>query len=89
VSTINIGNSSFTVNNLPPIFSNAAPTPILQIQVLTFPNTEFENLTPPSLAGLATGLNVSVEGLLFNTILSAGSPTMACNKVRGRPITGM
>jgi hypothetical protein len=89
VFTINLGNASFTVNNLPSIFPNAAPTPILQIQVLTSSNTEFETLTPPSLAGLAAGLNVSVEGLLFNTIISSGSPTMVGNKVRGRPVTGM
>jgi hypothetical protein len=88
VSAINLGNASFTVNNLPPIFPNALPTPILQIQVLTSSTTEFENLTPPSLMGLANGNNVSVEGLLFNTILSSGFPTMEGNKVRRRPVTG-
>jgi hypothetical protein len=89
VFAINIGNASFTVNNLPSLFTSAAPTPIFNIQVLTSASTEFENLTPPSLAGLAAGLNVSVEGLLFNTIISSGSPTMVGNKVRGRPISGM
>jgi len=88
VFMINIPNASFTVNNLPPIFPNALPTPINEIQVLTSSTTEFENLTPASLAGLAAGNNVSVEGLLFNTILSTGFPTMEDNKVRGRPVTG-
>ena len=82
VFTINIMNASFTVNNLPPIFTNALPTPILQIQVLTSANTEFENITFANLAPLT---NVSVEGLLFNTIVSNGFPTMVGNKVRGRP----
>jgi hypothetical protein len=84
-----IGAPSFTLVALPSLFTTASPVAINQILAQTSSQTIFFNLTPPSLAGLAPNSNVSVKGLLFNTINTAGSPTLVTEKVRGRDVNGL
>ena len=84
-----VGATNFTVVGLPSLFTTASPVAINQILAQTSSQTMFFNLTPPSLAGLATNDNVSVKGLLFNTINTAGSPTLVTEKVRGRNMNGL
>jgi hypothetical protein len=86
VSLINLGAANFTLNNLPSLFTTATPTPITQIVAQTSTQTNFENLTPNALTGLAGGSRVSVEGWLFNTPAGSSPATIAARKVRGRSI---
>jgi hypothetical protein len=81
VGQINQGAGSFTLTNLPPLFTSS-------ITVQTTSQTQFEDLTPNSFAGLATGNNISVEGWLFNTPAPATPVTMAARKVHGRSSSG-
>lgn len=84
-----VGATNFTLVNLPSLFTTASPVAINQILAQTSSQTVFFNLTPPSLAGLAPNSNVSVKGLLFNTINTVGSPTLVTEKVRGRDVNGL
>ena len=86
VFTINLGAASFTINGLPPFFTNAVPNPITQITEQTSSQTTFENLTTSDLTSLAAGNQVSVEGWLFNTPSAVAPATMVVFKVRGRSI---
>lgn len=76
-----VSGGGFTLNNLPGLFTAAAPAPITQVQALTAPQTEYENVS--GVAALSVGDTVSVEGLLFNT---TGSPAvvLVVDKVRKR-----
>jgi hypothetical protein len=87
VSGINLGASNFTVNGLPGVYTNAAPTPINQILVQTTTQTSFSNLTVNGLTGLSAGNRVSAEGWLFKTTGSPNPATVAGLNVRGRPLS--
>jgi hypothetical protein len=89
VGTINIGGANFTVVGLSSLFTTASPNAINQIVVQTSSQTEFFNLSPLSLAGLAAGNNLSVKGLLFNTFNTVGNPTLVAEKIRGRDVNGL
>jgi len=70
--------NNFTVTSLPSLF--ATPTPgIAEIQVETFPETEFENV--PAVGSFNTSDTVSLRGLLFR---ASASPILAAKKVRKR-----
>jgi hypothetical protein len=82
VASVSGGN--FTVNNLPPLFAAATPTPINQIQVNTSSKTEFEGVS--GTGSLTAGATVSVEGLLFNTTSNPANPVpvLIAERVRKR-----
>lgn len=69
--------SSFTVNNLPGLFTSAG---INQIQVQTSSQTEFEGVA--GVSGLAASNTVSLRGLLFKLI--SGTPVLVAEKIRKR-----
>ncbi len=69
--------SSFTVNNLPGLFTSAG---INQIQVQTSTQTEFEGVA--GVTGLAASNTVSLRGLLFKQI--SGIPILVAEKIRKR-----
>lgn len=75
---LSISGANFVLTNLPALFTTANP-PITQMEVMTFSETEFEDVS--GLSALASGNTVSVSGLLFNT---AGTPTVVAEKVRKR-----
>jgi hypothetical protein len=79
-----VSDSNFTVNNLPPLFAAATPTPITQIQVNTSSKTEFEGVS--GAGSLTAGATVSVEGLLFNTTSNPANPVpvLVAERVRKR-----
>jgi hypothetical protein len=89
VGTINIGGANFTLVGLSSLFTTASPNAINQILVQTSSQTQFFNLSPLSVAGLAAGNNLSVKGLLFNTFRTVGNPTLVAEKVRGRTVNGL
>ncbi|HXW57455.1 MAG TPA: DUF5666 domain-containing protein [Candidatus Cybelea sp.] len=70
--------STFTLNGLPPLFTNATPA-ITQIDVETVAGTDFENLT--GVGALSSGDTVSAGGLLFNT---ASGPLLVAERVLER-----
>jgi len=83
------GGTTFVLSPLPSLFQTALPTNILSLHVDTTAQTNFENLSPNSIAGVTLGENVSVGGWLFNT--GGGVPntaTIAVDAVRGQPIPG-
>jgi hypothetical protein len=82
------GGSTFVLNPLPSLFQTALPTNILSLQVDTTAQTNYENLTPDTLAGVFLGNNVSVGGFLFNTQPSPGTFAIAVDAVRGQPLPG-
>jgi hypothetical protein len=83
VSLIDQGTSTFSITDLPVLFTTLTPTSITQITAQTSSTTFFEDLNLDALAGLAAGQPVAVNGLLFNTILSTGYPTLDALTVRG------
>lgn len=89
VSTAPIpGGSTFVLNPLPSLYQTALPTNILSLQVDTTAQTNYENLTPDTIAGVLQGGNVSVGGFLFNTQPSPGTFAIAVDAVRGQPLPG-
>lgn len=83
-----VGGTSFVLNPLPSLFQTALPTNITSLKVGTTAQTNFENLTPDTIAGVTLGENVSVGGFLFNTQPAPGTFTIAVDAVRGQPIPG-
>ena len=83
-TVLSVSGSNFTVNNLPPRFAAATPTPITQIQVNTSSKTEFEGVS--GAGSLTAGATVSVEGLLFNTTSNPLNPVpvLVAERVRKR-----
>ena len=75
VGSINSGTGSFTLTNLSPLFTGAAP-PVTTITVQMLTGMDFENF--PNQTSLAVGNTVSVKGLLFNT---PGAPTLVTRTV--------
>lgn len=84
VGIINITNANFTLGSLPSLFTDAAPTNIQTLTVDTSATTQFVNITPAGVNGLATQVPVSVKGLVFNTIATIGSPSVAATIVYQR-----
>jgi hypothetical protein len=84
VGAINVGNASFALGTLPSLFTTALPTNITSLNVNTFSVTQFLNLTPAGLGGLAAQNPVSVKGLIFNTITAIGQPSVVPTVVVGR-----
>lgn len=84
VGVINVGNGSFSLGSLPSLFTNAAPVNISTLTVDTSASTQFLNLTPAGIGGLASQNPVSVKGLVFNTINDIGQPSVAATVVVGR-----
>ncbi|HTP45091.1 MAG TPA: hypothetical protein VMJ13_11020, partial [Candidatus Acidoferrum sp.] len=84
VGVINAGNASFALGSLPSLFTTAAPTNISSLNVDTSASTQFLNLTPAGIGGLASQNPVSVKGLVFNTITDIGSPSVVATVVVGR-----
>jgi len=79
VGQIDSGNGTFTLTKLSPLFTGPTPpmngvTPINTITVQMLPLMEFGDF--PGQTSLAAGDNVSVKGLLFNTISATGTPTL-------------
>jgi Domain of unknown function (DUF5666) len=70
--------STFTLNGLPPLFTDATPA-ITQVDVETVTGTDFENLT--GVSALTSGDTVSVGGLLFNT---SSAPLLVAERVMQR-----
>jgi hypothetical protein len=83
-----VGGTSFVLNPLPSLFQTALPTNITSLKVETTAQTNFENLTPDTIAGVTLGENVSVGGFLFNTQPAPGTFAIAVDAVRGQPIPG-
>jgi uncharacterized protein DUF4382 len=83
-----VGGTSFVLSPLPSLFQTALPTNITSLKVETTAHTNFENLTPDTIAGVTLGENVSVGGFLFNTQPAPGTFTIAVDAVRGQPIPG-
>ena len=75
VGSINSGTGTFTMTNLSPLFTGAAP-PVATITVQMLAGMDFENF--PNQTSLAVGNTVSVKGLLFNT---SGAPTLVTRTV--------
>src|SRR5467141_2328994 len=75
VGSINSGTGTFTLTNLSPLFTGAAP-PVATITVQMLAGMDFENF--PNQTSLAVGNTVSVKGLLFNT---SGAPTLVTRTV--------
>ncbi len=84
VGAINVGQGTFGLGSLPSLFTTALPTNITSLNVNTFSVTQFLNLTPAGVGGLAAQNPVSVKGLIFNTILSIGQPSVVATVVVGR-----
>jgi Domain of unknown function (DUF4382) len=89
VGTINVGNSSFALGSLPSLFTTALPVNITSLNVNTFSVTQFLNLTPAGIGGLAAQNPVSVKGLIFNTITAIGQPSVVATVVVGRNPTAL
>ncbi len=89
VGTINAGNASFTLGSLPSLFTNAAPVNITVLNVDTSASTQFLNLTPAGIGGLASQNPVSVKGLVFNTIGDLGEPSVVATVVVGRNVNAL
>lgn len=83
VYLVDQGTLTFSMTDLPALFTTLTPTDITQIIAQTSTTTFFETLNLDSLAGLAAGQPVAVGGMLFNTIGSAGYPTIDALTVRG------
>jgi hypothetical protein len=83
VFLVDQGTLTFTMTDLPVLFTTLTPASIVQITAQTTSTTFFETLNLDSLAGLAAGQPVAVGGLLFNTIVSTGYPTIDALTVRG------
>jgi hypothetical protein len=83
-----VGGSTFVLSPLPSLFQTALPTNITSLKVDTTAQTNFENLTPDTIAGVLLGENVSVGGFLFNTQPVPGTFTIAVDAVRGQPLPG-
>ena len=84
VGVINVGQGTFALASLPSLFTTALPTNITSLNVNTFASTNFLNLTPAGVGGLVAQNPVSVKGLIFNTILAIGQPSVASTVVVGR-----
>ncbi len=84
VGAINVGQGTFGLGSLPSLFTTALPTNISSLNVNTFASTQFLNLTPAGVGGLAAQNPVSVKGLIFNTIVAIGQPSVAATVVVGR-----
>ncbi|MGH2361176.1 MAG: DUF5666 domain-containing protein [bacterium] len=69
---------NFTVSDLTSLFTNAVP-PITQIDVMTTPQTKFEDVSDAT--GLKVGDVVSLRGLLFKT---AANPLLVADSVYKR-----
>jgi hypothetical protein len=83
-----VGGNSFVLSPLPSLFQTALPTNITSLKVETTAQTNIENLTPDTIAGVTLGENVSVGGFLFNTQPAPGTFAIAVDAVRGQPIPG-
>jgi uncharacterized protein DUF5666 len=83
------GMGAFTIQSLPSYLQFALPKNILSISCDLTTQTQFDQLSPNSSAGIITGNNVSVAGFLFpqpNAVPFV--PTLATQKVRGQPLPG-
>ncbi|HYM13466.1 MAG TPA: hypothetical protein VEU62_22190, partial [Bryobacterales bacterium] len=83
------GIGAFTIQSLPSYLQFALPKNILSISCDLTTQTQFDQLSPNSSAGIITGNNVSVAGFLFpqpNAVPFV--PTLATQKVRGQPLPG-
>jgi hypothetical protein len=91
VATVNPGALSFTINTFPNFFLPPGPAALpptfapVPITVDTTTQTNFQNLTPPSIAGITVNNVVSVGGWLFSTPTTAAKTTIAAKGVLGRP----
>src|SRR4029077_13970686 len=83
-----LGGSSFVLNPLPSLYQTALPINILSLQAETTAQTNFENLTPDTIAGVTLGEIVSVAVFLFTPHPAPGAFTIAVAAVRGQPIPG-
>ena len=83
VGTINSGNGSFTLVTLPSLFTYLSPTSIQSFDVDTTAQTQFSSLNEDSISGLSAGTQVSVKGLVFNTVISLGAPSIVASEVVG------
>lgn len=86
ITATNLSQSSFTIATFPNFFapwsnSNWAPT---QITVDATSQTNYENLSPDSFAGLSANSLVSVRGWLFSTPSGATPSTQVAETVVGR-----
>ena len=77
VGTVN-SDGSFTLTNLSPLFTGAAP-PVTSINVVTLSDLFFEDFTGSGSGSVTTGSTVSVKGLLFNT---PTTPTLVTRTLR-------
>ncbi len=75
VGGINSANGTFTLTNLSPLFTGAAP-PVTTITVQMLSAMDFEDF--PNQTSLAVANTVSVKGLLFNT---PGTPTLVTRTI--------
>lgn len=83
------GTGAFTIDSLPSYLQLAQPTNIFSINCNLTSQTQFDQLTPDSSAGIITGNNVSVAGFLFPQPRAVPFvPTLATQKVRGQPLPG-
>jgi Domain of unknown function (DUF4382)/Domain of unknown function (DUF5666) len=83
VYIVDQGTLTFSMTDLPVLFTTLTPNNITQIIAQTSTTSLFEDLNLDSLAGLAAGQQVAVGGMLFNTVGSAGYPTIDALTVRG------
>lgn len=83
------GTGAFNIDSLPSYLQFAQPTNIFSINCDLTTQTQFDQLTPNSSAGIITGNNVSVAGFLFPQPSAVPFvPTLATQKVRGQPLPG-
>lgn len=88
VGLVNAGAGTFTINNLPALFTGGIVSPAAQIQVQTTSQTAFDNLTPNSFTAIIGGNLVSVGGWVFSTPSGTTPLTIVAKEVRGRTISG-
>jgi predicted component of type VI protein secretion system len=83
VQSVNAGADAFVLNGLTGLWTASRPV-VSQIECQAGSATQYENLSPSSLAALTPGIAVGVKGLLFSTGTS-GSPALSTVIVRGKP----
>lgn len=67
-----VGSPSFTLSGLSPFFASSTTN---TVQVQTFANTTYDNIT--GLSGLTVGTNASVRGLYLNPNIGVAQPLLA------------
>jgi hypothetical protein len=88
ITAVASSTSSFTLSVPPSMFFgqlSSGTSTSSTINVDTTSQTSYFNLNPDSFSGLAQNDMVSVQGWLFPPASGASSPTMAAEKVVGRP----